>query len=124
MSNEIEYTMRVIKSAAEDIQHEMNQAEISAMVDRHYQTCTHLREAVIAIEMVIAFVDKSKVKKSVAIASALTQVLEQVEKINKLVENGYWVDMCARLSRKRKIDSVNDEPDVYLPSKKYIGLFK
>ena len=123
MSSEIEYTVRVVNAAAETIEHEMNKAELSAMVHRHAQTCIHLGEAVDTIESVIKFIDKSKVGRAIAVKSALVQVWTQVEKINKLVEDGYWVEMCSRLKRKRKIDSIDDQPKDFLPKKKYIGLF-
>lgn len=123
MSSELDYTLRVVNRAAEDIQHAMNQAELAAMVNRHLQTCIHLGESVNAIEALIKFIDKSKVKNSISVKSALVQVLIQVEKINKLVDDEYWVDMCSRMRKKRKIDTINDEAEAFLPRKKFIGLF-
>ena len=107
---DIYYTMKVVRNCILYIEKHLKIAAHYNSIGRQKMVCEHIVIAVNSIQMLLRFVNKSKVKDSISIKASMAPMYKAVAIIEVLYGQG-WGTICHRLTNKKRSRNSSEESE-------------
>ena len=107
---DIYHTMKVVRNCIGYVDKHLRMAAYYNSIGRQKLACDSIVIAVNSIQMLLRFIEKSKVKDSISIKASMAPMYKSIAIIEVLYGQG-WGTICHRLTNKKRLRDVVEESE-------------